>query len=72
MDEISLRASFKLAYSLYSGAELFALEELSEQAANSRTEAAKSPAVRLNELFIETSLILNHKNDRFLRSLLFI
>ena len=35
-------------------------------------ETVKIPAVRLNELFIETSLILNHKNERFLRSLLFI
>ena len=72
MEDISLRASFKLAYSLYSGAELLALEESSEQAVNSRMETVKIPAARLKVLFIETSLILNHKNERFLRSLLFI
>ena len=57
---------------LNSGAELLAFEESSEQAVNSRMETVKIPAARLKVLFIETSLILNHKNERFLRSLLFI
>ena len=64
MEDISQRASFKLAYSLYSGAEPLALEESSEQAVNSRMETVKIPAARLKVLLIGTSRFKS-QNERF-------